>query len=186
MVHTGADAGRTAVELTAAEGVFAFSPMAGPARLLLVLLAALHGAHSFLSEEGEVNAAKFYDAVAKSKAGQALGAAGIFDDLKAQEDSFYRLANDPMQYDPKKQIEAIRAFTRKAGPLLGLEDGHGPLHEMLHAARAVLGMAARAEGEEQPHPWVEAKKITPLCAEFLTRTIKAHKRRMKRAGKEEL
>ena len=92
-----------------------------------------------------------------------------------------------MQYDPKKQIEAIRAFTRTAGRLLGKEDGHGPLNEMMLAARAVLGMEARAEDEEEPHPWVEAKKLTPLCAEFLTRVIKAHKRRMKKkASKEEL
>eukprot|EP00967_Tisochrysis_lutea_P145906 scaffold274519_cov27-Tisochrysis_lutea.AAC.1 len=153
--------------------------------LLLLVLGITEG---FLSVEGEVNAAKYYDALINSRAGKAMGNEAILADLKEQEDKFYRLANDPTQYDPRKQIEAIRGFTRRAGPLLGLEDGHGPLDEMLRATRAVLGMDALPEGQVQ-HPWSEAKVITPLCAEFLTRVIKAHKRRATknaRVTKEEL
>ena len=53
--------------------------------LLVLLLATLHGALSFLSDEGEVNAAKFYDALAKTKTGPAFSADGLYDDLKTQE-----------------------------------------------------------------------------------------------------
>eukprot|EP00962_Isochrysis_galbana_P009439 scaffold2635_cov106-Isochrysis_galbana.AAC.1 len=152
--------------------------------LLLVCLLAVFGpVRAFLSVDGEVNAAKFYEALVQSKSGKTKDPLELFTELKAEEDRFYRLANDPMQYDPKKQLEAIRAFTKKAGPLLGLEDGHGPLHEMLRAARAVLGMELPPPDVE-PHPWTDAKVITPLCAEFLTRAIKAHKRHAKQLKQE--
>lgn len=148
---------------------------------LVCLLVAAGPVRAFLSVDGEVNAAKFYEALVQSS--KAKDPSDLFTELKAEEDKFYRLANDPMQYDPKKQLEAIRAFTRKAGPLLGLEDGHGPLNEMLRAARAVLGMEPPPRNVE-PHPWSDAKVITPLCAEFLTRAIKAHRRRAKQLKQE--
>jgi hypothetical protein len=150
----------------------------GTGLLLVCLLAAAGPVRAFLSVDGEVNAAKFYEALVQSEVGRTKESFDLFTELKAEEDRLYRLANDPMQYDPKRQLEAIRAFTRKAGPLLGLEDGHGPLDEMLRAARAVLGMEVPPP-HVRSHPWTDAKLITPLCAEFLTRAIKAHNRRGK-------
>jgi hypothetical protein len=150
---------------------------------LVCLLAAAGHVSAFLSVDGEVNAARFYEALVQSKFARTKEPSDLLAELKAEEDRFYRLANDPMQYDPKKQLEAIRSFTRKAGPLLGMEDGHGPLDKMLRAARAVLGMEMPPPHVE-PHPWTDAKVITPLCAEFLTRAIKAHKRRAKQIKQE--
>lgn len=153
------------------------------ARPLILLAAALGGARA-LSVDGEINAARYYEVLAKSQAGLSLDHATMLKQLKEKEHTMYQLANDMRSYDPKKQVAAIRDWVLKTGPHLGLPDGHGPVHETMEAARQILGMEQDTGGKE-PHPWAEAKILMPMAAEFLTHVIKAHKRRL-RDSKEEL
>merc|ERR1712224_1175890 len=88
----------------------------------------------------------------------------------------------------QEQIEVIRKWVKQVSP--DMQDGSttpsvGPLHHVLQRACEILAMTC----EEQEHPYVQAKQITPKIRDFTQAIVHAYRRRgytSEPAGKEEL